>query len=274
MMNIHKIWFFIAGFGAINAVAQDIDEQQLLFTDYEAPLTIDLDGLEEDDIIEAKKKKQKRNFYYGKKVRKGFTRSGFGEKVEIELFTYLKVYEEPVPYVRDVYWYDFRRKKIENNTKYRKEYSGILHGPYKRMRGEQVLEEGIYYMGVKHGRWMTWDRHDILVSKEKYYKGWPKQSLVAYHNRDEKKLKEVIPVQFGEKEGYYFAFHESGNLAAIGEYQFDQKIGLWREYYDQRNRRKREIKYPDRPFEKGAQPYIIREWDERGKLIYENKKER
>ena len=241
--------------------------------EYEAPLTIDLEGDEEEMLTEApKKKKPKKNFYYGRKVRKGFTRSGYGDKAELYTFNYLKVYEEPVPYVRDVYWYDFKKKTITKSRKFNKDNAGILHGPYKRIKNDVILEEGIYYMGVKHGRWMRWNRHDILMEKEKYYKGWPKQSKVAYHNKEKKQLMEVIPVQHGEKEGYYYAFHKSGNLAAVGEFQFDKRVGIWKEYYDLKNRRKREIQYAKTAFDDEFVPYIVREWDERGKLIYENKK--
>lgn len=248
-----------------------VSDEDLLETQYEVPLTVDLDAEEEEREIELKKKKPKRNVYYGKKTRRGFTRSGYGKSEVTELFSYLKKYEDPVPYVRDVYWYDFRRRSIEDSRKINKDNAGILHGPYKKMSGDQVIEEGIFYMGVKHGRWSTWDKHDILISKEKYYKGWPKESKVAYHNREKKELMEIIPVHHGEKDGNYFAFHPSGNLAAFGEYQYDHRVGVWREYYDQKNRRKREIVYSKDPFDKEFRPYIKREWDEYGKLIYERK---
>ncbi|WP_252737129.1 toxin-antitoxin system YwqK family antitoxin [Reichenbachiella agariperforans] len=260
---------------SLPALSQEYgSDDELLQTEneYEVPLTVDLDAEEEDREIELKKKKPKRKVFYGKKTRKGYTRTGFGDNVVLELFFYLKVYEEPVPYVRDVYWYDFRRRKIVNSRKIDEGNAGILHGPYKKMLGDQILEEGVFYMGVKHGRWSEWNKHNILQNKEKYYKGWPKESLVSYHNREERQIEEIIPVHYGEKEGNYYAFHESGNLAAYGEYQFDHRVGIWREYYDQRNRRKREIIYSKDPFDEDFVPYIIREWDEHGKLIYENDK--
>ncbi|MCV9389129.1 toxin-antitoxin system YwqK family antitoxin [Reichenbachiella ulvae] len=256
-----------------SARAQEyVSDEDLLETQYEVPLTVDMDAEEEERQIELKKKKPKRNVYYGKKTRRGFTRTGFGKREVTELFSYLKKYEEPVPYVRDVYWYDFSRRSIVKSRKIDKENAGILHGPYKKLLGDQVIEEGIFYMGVKHGRWTTWNRHDILQSKEKYYKGWPKESKVAYHNREERQLMEIIPIHYGEREGNYYAFHPSGNLAAYGEFQFDHRVGIWREYYDIRNRRKREIMYSKDPFDEEFKPYIIREWDERGKLIYDRSK--
>ncbi|WP_422361375.1 toxin-antitoxin system YwqK family antitoxin [Reichenbachiella sp.] len=261
--------FFLAAF-TFESQSQDYTEDDFE-SQYEKPLTVDLDATDLESILEPKKKKPKRNVFYGKKTRKGFTRQGFGGNTVTELFTVLKVYEDPLPYVRDIYWYDFRKRKIIRSRKINKDNAGILHGPYKKMLGDQVIEEGIFYMGTKHGRWSTWNKHNILQTKEKYYKGWPKESLVAYHNKEKKQLEEIIPIHFGEKEGNYYAFHKSGNLAAVGEYHFDHKVGLWREYYDIRNRRKREIFYSKDPFDDEFSPYIIREWDKRGKLIYERK---
>ena len=190
----------------------------------------------------------------------------------IEFFHYLKEYEDPDQYVRDIYWYNFRKRKIIKSRKIDKPNAAILHGPYKKLLGDKVLEEGIFYKGTKHGRWSRWNKYDILQSKEKYYKGWPKESKVAYYNRDKKQIKEIIPMHFGEKEGNYYAFYESGNIAVIGEYHFDAKVGTWREYYDRRNRRKREIRYSKDPFDSEFRPFIIREWDERGRLIYDKSK--
>ena len=59
-------------------------------------------------------------------------------------------------------------------------------------------------------------------------------------------------------------------MAATGEYMFDEKIGLWREYYENK-RSKREIKYPKEPFQKGTPPAIFREWNEKGVLIYDSR---
>jgi len=246
------------------------DDDALFGQQYETPLTIDLEAMDDLDVlIEKRKKKPKANVFYGKKTRKGFTKTGFSKNIVIEQFRYLKEYEDPEPYVRDIYWYDFKKRKIIKSRKIDKSNAAILHGPYQKMIGDQVIEEGIFYRGTKHGRWTRWNKHNILQSKEKYYKGWPKLSMVAYYNRQEKQLMEIIPIQFGEKEGNYYAFHESGNLAAVGEFRFDHKVGIWREYHDHRNRRKREIIYSTDPFDDEFAPYISREWDERGKLIYD-----
>lgn len=258
---------------ALAAQGQDVGDD--FFTvDYDTPLTIDLDAEEEeaDSLSNKKAKKPKKNVFYGIKTKKGFSKTGFGNNVVVEQFHYLKVFEQPDPYVRDVFWYDFKKKKITNSRSFDPDNAAILHGPYKKMLGEQVLEEGIFYKGVRHGRWMRYNRNDILQAKEKFYKGWAKESQVTYWDREKTKLKEVIPVQFGEKEGYYYAFHENGMLAAMGEYHFDHKIGLWREFYPEKNRRKKEVLYSEYAFEKVLEPVVTKEWNRKGVQIYDREK--
>lgn len=249
-----------------------VDDESLFETQYEAPLTIDLDAEEEKQEYTIKKKKPKKSVIYGRKTKRGFSRSGYGKNEVTETFRYLKKHESPVSYVRDVYSYDFSKRAVVKSRTVDPKNAGLLHGVYRKMVDDEIIEEGIFYLGVKHGRWSKWNKHGILQSKEKYYKGWPKESKVAYHNREEKKIKEIIPVHFGEREGNYYAFHESGNMAAFGEYQFDHRVGLWREYYDKKRSRKREIMYSKDPFDDEFKPYVIREWNEYGKLIYELKK--
>jgi hypothetical protein len=241
-----------------------------LITD--TPLTIDLEKEDEEEDDSKKKKKRKKNVYYGLKTKKGYTKSGFGNNVKIEIFHYLKEFKEPDPYVRDIFWYDFKKRQIRNSKGYDKENSGILHGPYKVIQGEQVIEEGIFYIGTKHGRWTRMGKYYdyyVLVDKKKYYQGWPKESRVTYYDKDRTKLKEVIPVEFEKKEGNYFYFHPNGLVAVQGEFENDQKVGKWTEFYQFNRRRKREVQYPDDPYNQEFSPFIIKEWDEKGNLIYD-----
>lgn len=243
--------------------------QERQFT-LDTPLTIDLKGdEEEEERIAPKQKKVKKGVFYGLKTKKGFTKKGFGDNTVLELFNYLKEYEEPDPYVQEIFWYDFKRKQIRRSKKINREFGVILHGPYRKMRGDQVIEEGIYYKGTKHGRWMMYDRNDLVVDKKKYYKGWPKESLVKYYDEERTKLKEVIPVVFGEKQGTYYYFFENGNIAVTGNFENDVKVGKWKEFYPTRNRRKKEIVYPDSPWDKITTPYILKEWDIQGTVRYD-----
>lgn len=243
-----------------------VQEGQFTF-DSDKPFTL----LELDEKIEpivTKKKKPKPRVFYGIKTKKGFTRKGYGDRVVLELFYKLKKSEAPNTFARDIYWYDFTRREIRHSEKFDIKKGVLLHGSYKKMVGPTIVEEGIFFKGTKHGRWMRHDRQDLLEDKEKYYKGWPKESRVTYYDPGErKKLKEITPVEYGEKEGYYYLLHENGLVAVKGEYRFNERVGDWIENYPN-GKRKRIITYPKEPFEKEIKPFLRKEWDDKGKEIY------
>ena len=212
-------------------------------------------------------KKQKKNFYFDKKTKKGFTKSNNGQRILYENFHYIKDVENIDHYVRDVYWFNKKKKKIIK-TKRITEDNFLLHGPYIKKIGDNIIEKGAYINGLKHGRWIRLNRSNILQDKEEYFLGWPKYSKKSFWDYSKKKLKEIIPIQYGEKDGYYYAFHKNGNLAVKGEYLFDQKIGVWSEYFTDKGKKKREISFPKEPFEENYLPVITKEWNINGKLIY------
>ncbi|MTI21943.1 hypothetical protein E1176_13000 [Fulvivirga sp. RKSG066] len=238
----------------------------------DTPITIELDDNEEeeDDFVKPKEKKRKKKVFYGLKTKKRYTKEGYGEKTTVELFYVLK---EPLPldpYVRDIYWLDYRRGAIRKGGKFDPKHGAILHGPYEKRRGDQTLEEGIFYKGMKHGRWVSYDKDNLLVDKEKYYKGWPKESLVSYYGTERDKMKEIVPIEYQEKEGNYYYFHENGRVAVKGEFKWDQKVGDWIEYYTT-GRRKKIIRYSKDPFDDEFRPYIWKEWTPKGQLVYESR---
>ena len=244
--------------------AQEVEE----FVTINTPLTIDLEE-EEEERVSPKAKKRKKKVFYGLKTKKAFTKRGSGDRIEIEVFYYLKKPQELDPYVRDIYWYDFKRRQIKKSRQIDPDYGVILHGPYKRMVDGNVVEEGIYYIGTKHGRWTRYNNSDVLMDKEKYYKGWPKESLASYYDKERTKLREIIPIEYGVKEGYYYHFYENGNIAVRGEYQEDQKVGQWIEYWPRRGRRKKIIQYREDPFNEKFTPYTVKEWEKNGSLVFD-----
>ncbi len=237
------------------------------FFSVDTPITVNLeadDEEEEEEDAKLKEKKRKKKVFYGIKTKKRFTRDG----EEYELFYVLKEFEMPDPYVRDVYWLDYRRNQIRVGGEIDPKFGAILHGPYQKVKNDQVIEEGIFYKGTKHGRWVSYDKENILTDKEKYYKGWPRESMVSYYDRDRGKMKEIIPVEYGEKEGNYYYFHENGKVAVKGEYHWDAPVGEWTEYYPS-GFRKKVIQYDKDPFDEVYRPYIVKEWDLRGRVVYE-----
>ena len=244
----------------------NVKEGQFTF-DTDRPFTL-LELEKEEEPIVTKKKKPKRKVFYGIKTKKKFTRRGYGDKVTLELFYVLKKSDVPNTFARDIYYYDYKRAEVRRVEKFDPKKGVLLHGPYKKMIGKAVVEEGIYYKGTRHGRWMRHNTQDLLEDKEKYYKGWPKESRITYYDPAErKKIKEITPVEYNEKEGYYYLLHENGVVAVRGEYRFNEKVGDWIENYPN-GKRKRIITYPKEPFEKEIKPFLRKEWDNKGKEIY------
>jgi antitoxin component YwqK of YwqJK toxin-antitoxin module len=257
---------------ASRILAQDQPEKDERFT-IDTPVTLDFEK-EEEPVNTKKKKKPKKKVFYGIKTKKGFTRKGFGNRITYETFYFLKKAEKPQTFVRDIYWFDYTRKEIRKTSpsSFDPKKGVLLHGPYKRTQNDVVLERGIYYKGTRHGRWLSYNRDSVLTDKTKYFRGWPKESLVSYYDpNDRKKMKEITPIEFGEKEGYYYRFYENGQMAVSGEYRWDQKVGDWVEYYPN-NKRKKIIAYPKEPFDEEVKPFIRIEWNDKGKEIYRNNK--
>jgi antitoxin component YwqK of YwqJK toxin-antitoxin module len=110
----------------------------------------------------------------------------------------------------------------------------------------------------------------IVVDKEKFYKGFPKESQFSYYDTDKKKIKEVVPLKNGDKHGEYCLFSEQGNLVSEGEFEFNVKIGKWTEYFDTNKRKmKRQLQYAKTWLEKDFKPYTLVLYDEKGKVVYD-----
>jgi antitoxin component YwqK of YwqJK toxin-antitoxin module len=220
-----------------------------------------------DEPIATQKKKPRKKTYYGIKTKKAFTKKGGKQRPIIELFYVLRKHEPSPQYVKDIYWYDYKRREVRKTDKFDPKKGVLLHGPYKKMQGNVLIEEGIFFKGSKHGRWMRYSREDLLEDKDKYYKGWPKESLVSYYDPERTKVKELIPVDHGDREGNYYKFHDNGQLAVNGAYLHDYRVGEWVEFYPN-GKRKKTIKYPEDPFDKRVKAFIAREWNEQGREVY------
>lgn len=241
----------------------------------EKPLTIDLSMQPKEEEEEIPEKKRKKNVFYDIKTKKAYAKSGFGQNEKIEIFHVLKEWENPDPYVRDIYWYEYSSKSVKVGGSPSPEKGMLLHGPYRVEKDGEILIKGIFYKGTKHGRWTSYRKMQdylALESKEEYVKGWPKESEISYYDREATKLKEVIPVEYGKKEGNYYLFFPSGQVAVRGEFRYDKKVGTWTEYYPLRQRRKKEIQYAPDPWTDKFRPFIAQEWNQEGELIYERKK--
>jgi antitoxin component YwqK of YwqJK toxin-antitoxin module len=222
-----------------------------------------------------KEKKIPRTVFYGVKTKRGYAITGKGKDRVVEVFYYLPAYKEPDPYVPQVYWFNMKKRKVMNTPILEKDkkYAKLLHGPYLRKTKYQIFEDGIFYLGTKHGRWERYDKNEILIEKVKYFHGWTRESMISYYDQDHKKMQEITPIEHGVKTGKYYRFYESGILAEEGSYAENQKVGTWIEYYEDRKKRKKITQFPKDPFDTETQPVVLKEWDANGRLIFDKASE-
>lgn len=202
-------------------------------------------------------------------VEKRIFKRGSGSRLQYQEFFVLKKYQKPNPYLRTLFWYDEKTKKVVEALIRDIKTNSLMHGPFKEYRSETLIFEGFYFLGAKHGRWVEYDKDFNLINKEYYNKGFYENSEISYFDKDSIKIKEVIPKLYGKTTGNYLLFYDDGTLASEGKYDDGKKIGKWVEYYEGGNRRKRETQHPNSYFDTSIS-FVLREYDEKGKLILEN----
>lgn len=228
---------------------------------------------------ERKRKKERAKLakvqYLGIPMQSMEIKIGSGDKATIQYFHVLKEYKPINEYVglAERRWYDKKTRKLSSSLVTDKTMALPLHGPFKKYVGESLIEEGFYYMGVKDGRWATYDRKYNLLSKITWHKGFPAESRIAYYDSAHTKIKEVVPVVFGQVQGQFLKFYPEGQLMVEGKYSYNKKVGRWVEYYQFRRARKKEIQYPKDSWEEDFEPFVLREWDEKGKQLYDHSKD-
>jgi hypothetical protein len=200
---------------------------------------------------------------------------GSGDRATTEYFHVLKEYQPLDPYVRatETRWYDKKSKRLSSSLIKDKQQALLLHGSYKKYSGENLIEEGYYYKGLKDGRWVKYDAKFNLIDKSIWKKGFPADSRITYYDSAHTQVKEVVPVAFGEIQGEYLQYYKEGQLMASGKYEDGKKIGRWVEYYQFRRQRKKEIQYPKSRWDEDFEPFVLREWDDKGKLLYDYTKD-
>ena len=226
-----------------------------------------------------KRKKEKAKLakvqYEGISMESMSIKFGSGDRATVEYFHVLKEYKPLNPYVRatETRWYDTKSKRLSSALIKEKEKALPLHGSYKKYSGENLIEEGFYYMGLKDGRWAKYDAKFNLIDKSVWNRGFPAEARITYFDSAHTQIKEVIPVTFGEVEGEFLEFYKEGQLMASGKYDDGKKVGRWVEYYQFRRQRKKEIQYPKSSWDEDFEPFVLREWDEKGKLLYDYTKD-
>jgi len=225
-----------------------------------------------------KKRKQPKNKkeFLGYQIKRGYSKTGNSKNATIEMFYYLPEYLEPSRYAPAKYYFNTKDRKIRRDATIDPKAARILHGPYKKMIGRRVVEEGYYYVGTRHLRWESYrqnnNEENILVNKIYYEKGFPRDAIVNYYDAAKTKIKEVIPYAEGKLNGEYVLFFESGLRAWDGQYEDGKKVGVWNEYWPFRNRKRYEWQYPETASSEQFEPFLWKEYNRSSTLIYEKGK--
>ncbi|MFC0185046.1 hypothetical protein SAMN04515674_11549 [Pseudarcicella hirudinis] len=221
----------------------------------------------------AKTRKVPKDEYEGIKMERRIGSYGNGNRATVEEINVLKYTDDEKrvsPYAKEIWWYDYKLARIVNTPVKDKNYAQICHGPYRKYINDELVEEGFFYAGAKDGRWETYNQEYILLNKQKYKRGQPADARISYYDKEETKIKEVIPVNFGKITGDYRAFYEEGQLQEEGRFDDSVKVGKWREYHQfgVGGRLKKEVQYGKDKFDK-SEPFVLQERDTKGKITYE-----
>jgi antitoxin component YwqK of YwqJK toxin-antitoxin module len=264
-----------SGVPTVNEIKEKIGNGKEAADNFKSETLPDL-GLKVKKVKAKAKEFLNRNEYEGIKMEKRIATFGNGNRLTTEEFFVLNDEAEISMYARDLRWYDYQMQRTSTNAIKNIEEADILHGPYKRFVADELVEEGFFYLGTKHGRWERYgkefDNDYVLLEKQNYFKGHPAESEISYYDAEKTKINEIIPFQFGKKTGDYFAYFPSGNIKEEGHYDDGVKIGKWIEYHEfgTGSKRKKETQFQKDKYDTGFESYIIREYDAKAKLIFEN----
>jgi len=221
------------------------------------------------------KKKASKTDYEGIPMLRQFIKTGSGDRTIVHEFHVLKTWQDPSPYVPETFGYNPKEARIKVITK---DMNGVylMHGPYKRYQNGDLVEEGFYYLGSKDGRWEKYDAKFMLTDKVRYHHGFPAEAHITYYDSAHTKVKEMMPYEYGKRNGTYLAYYPNGQLAETGKYDNGVKVGRWTEYYQNSTRRfrRRVTQYARDRWETDAEPIVLSEWDEKGKITFERPKEK
>ena len=225
-----------------------------------------------------RKPKKKKNIFLGEPIKKGYTKSGpKGKRQVIEVFYYLKNFQQPNPFAPARYYFNPRKRKIfKASAELDPASDKVLHGPYKKMQGGKVIETGYFALGTRHLRWERLTGDNTLTSKIHYDMGFPRDANITYYDADHKQLKEVVPYLNGELEGDYARYLENGKREWEGQFENGKRVGEWVKYWGFRSvkdRRHYVYQYGESGYEPEVkEPVLVKEYNRNGVLIYEKDK--
>ena len=231
---------------------------------------------EEEKDAQRKGKKKKKNVFLGEKIKRAFTKSGpKGKSQIIEIFYFLKYPQLVNTYAPAHYYYDTKKHKVLKLAAVEEDATTlkILHGPYKKLQNNKVLETGYYALGTRHLRWEKFDKNGVLLTKTHYEMGFPRDANVSYYGQDRSLINEVVPYVNGKLEGDYAKFLINGQPDWRGQFENGHKVGVWTKFWGFRGRRRFEYQYAESGYDpEVAEPELIREYNRNAILIYDKEK--
>ncbi|WP_191906467.1 toxin-antitoxin system YwqK family antitoxin [Hymenobacter baengnokdamensis] len=222
-----------------------------------------------------RKKPIKKKIFLGERIKKAYVKSGpKGRNQIIEIFYFLKTFKQPDPMAPARYYYSAKKHRIfkavgELNPATDK----VLHGPYKKMQNNKVLETGYFANGTRHLRWEKFDSKGNLLAKTHYEMGFPRDANISYYDAGNTMLKEVVPYVNGKLEGDYVKYRNDGQREWTGQFENGRRVGEWTNYWDYKNYRHYVYQYGDSGYEPEVEePELIREYSHGGSVIYDKEK--
>jgi antitoxin component YwqK of YwqJK toxin-antitoxin module len=222
-----------------------------------------------------RKKPTKKKIFLGERTKKAFVKSGpKGRNQVIEIFYYLKTFQQPNPMAPARYYYSAKKHRIYKATgELDASTDKVLHGPYKKMQNNQVLETGYFALGTRHLRWEKFDTKGTLTAKTHYEMGFPRDANISYYDAGRTMLREVVPYVNGKLEGDYVKYRNDGQREWTGQFENGRRVGEWTNYWDYKNYRHYVYQYGETGYEPEVEePELIREYSHGGSVIYDKEK--
>ena len=221
-------------------------------------------------------KKKKKNVFLGEKMKRAFTKTGpKGRNQIIEIFSFLKYPQTLNAYAPAHYYYDTKKHRVLKLAAVEEDAANlkILHGPYKKMQNNKVLETGYYALGTRHLRWEKFDKNGVLLAKTHYEMGFPRDANVSYYGEDRSLINEVVPYVNSKLEGDYAKFLINGQPDWRGQFENGKRVGTWTKYWGFRGRRRYEYQYAETGYDPEiTEPELVREYNRNAVLIYDKEK--
>ena len=229
----------------------------------------------EEEKAAQRKPRKKKKIFLGERIKRAYVKSGpKGKNQIIEIFCYLRTFQQPNPMAPARYYYSAKKHRIFKATgELDPATDKVLHGPYKKLQNNKVLETGYFALGTRHLRWEKFDVKGTLTAKTHYEMGFPRDANISYYDAGNTMLKEVVPYVNGKLEGDYVKFRNDGQREWTGQFENGRRIGEWTNYWDYKNYRHYVYQYGESGYEpEVTEPELVREYSHGGSVIFDKEK--